>query len=203
MKKLKLYLQRLLIASVAVLTLGVISPNHEIWTNLQPKDDTRETDIPNSSKHELQLGMEDSIFERDMFDSFPSIDNDLFTPAKEMAYLKFGSKIGPIIQNEFDDIIFPRIEQVIEETVALAGGLEKRRLAITEKPSGHYSEKIFHVTDKDSNSDLIRFHVRTEKRPQDGYFYNFHYHTVDDDFTVHHSLGDIYWSKNTPPKWLS
>lgn len=198
----KLHFQRLLISTVAVLTLGVISPNHEIWTNLQPKDDARESDFRASSKHELQLGLENSIFERD-YDSVSSIEDNLFTPAKELAYLKFGSKIGPVIQPEFDEFIFPQIEEVISKTVLSFGGLDNRRLLITEKPSGHYSEKIFHVTDKNDDSDLIRFHVRTEKRPQDGYFYNFHYHTADDGFTGHHSLGDIYWSKNTPPKWLS
>ena len=76
-------------------------------------------------------------------------------------------------------------------------------LSITEYPSGDYAEKMFHLSDKVLGKDLIRFHVRTEKRPLDGYFYNFHYHTAEDGFTVHHSLGDIYWSKNTPPKWLS
>lgn len=198
----KKYFQKLFIAIVAVLTLGVISPSHEIWTTLQPKDNAR-ADLPSSSNHELQLGLEDSIFERETFEETPSIEEMLFNPAKELAYLKFGSRIGPIIQSEFDQVIFPKMSEVIESTVAFAGGLEKGRISITETPSGNYAEKIFHVSDTEVNKDLIRFHVRTEKRPQDGYFYNFHYHTADDNFTVHHSLGDIYWSKNTPPKWLS
>lgn len=199
----KKYLQNIFIALVAVLTLGVISPNHEIWTSLQPKDDTRQAGIPTSSKHDLQLGLEDSIFERESIEQLPSVEAALFQPAKELAYLKFGSKIGPVIQNEFDSTIFPKIEEVIQNTVISAGGLENKMLAITEYPSGDYAEKMFHVSATEENKDLIRFHVRTEKRPLDGYFYNFHYHTADDGFTVHHSLGDIYWSKNTPPKWLS
>lgn len=199
----KKYLQNIFIALVAVLTLGVISPNHEIWTNLQPKDDTREANLPTTSKHDLQLGLEDSIFERESFESSLSIEDALFHPAKELAYMKFGSRIGPVIQNEFDSTIFPKIEEVIQDTVASAGGLDNRMLSITEYPSGDYAEKMFHVSDTENDKDLIRFHVRTEKRPLDGYFYNFHYHTAEDGFTVHHSLGDIYWSKNTPPKWLS
>ncbi|WP_252503306.1 YpjP family protein [Sporosarcina sp. Marseille-Q4943] len=199
----KKHLQNFIIALVAVLTLGVISPSHEIWTNLQPKDDTRETDLPTTSKHDLQFGLEDSIFERESFEQPLSIEEALFQPAKELAYMKFGSKIGPVIQNEFDDVILPKMEEVIRNTVASAGGLENKAFSITEYPSGDYAERMFHVTDIDDAKDLIRFHVRTEKRPLDGYFYNFHYHTVEDSFTVHHSLGDIYWSKNTPPKWLS
>lgn len=199
----KKHFQKLIIALVAVLTLGAISPSHEIWTNLQPKDDSREANIPASSKHDLRLGLEDSIFERDSFEATLSIEDALFHPAKELAYLKFGSKIGPVIQNEFDSTIFPKIEEVIQQTVTSAGGLENRMLSITEYPSGDYAEKMFHVSDTENAKDLIRFHVRTEKRPLDGYFYNFHYHTAEDEFTVHHSLGDIQWSKNTPPKWLS
>lgn len=199
----KKHLQNIIIALVAVLTLGVISPNHEIWTNLQPKNDTREAGIPTSSKHDLQLGLEDSIFERESFEQLLSIEDALFQPAKELAYVKFGSKIGPVIQHEFDENIFPKIEEVIQSTVISAGGLERKMLSITEYPSGDYAEKMFHVSTTEDNKDLIRFHVRTEKRPLDGYFYNFHYHTAEDGFNVHHSLGDIYWSKNTPPKWLS
>ncbi|MCM3743161.1 YpjP family protein [Sporosarcina luteola] len=199
----KKYSQKLIIALVAVLTLGVIPPTHEIWTNLQPKDDARQTGIPTSAKHDLQLGLEDSIFERDSFGHTLSIEEALLQPAKELAYLKFGSRIGPVIQKEFDSNIYPKIEEVIQQTVASTGGLENSMLSITETPSGDYAEKIFHVSDTVSDKDLIRFHVRTEKRPLDGYFYNFHYHTAEDNFTVHHSLGDIYWSKNTPPKWLS
>ena len=199
----KKHLQNFIIALVAVLTLGVISPNHEIWTNLQPKDDTREADRLTSSKHDLQLGLEDSIFERESFEQSLTIEDTLFAPAKDLAYVKFGSRIGPVIENEFEEIIFPKIEDVIQRTVVSSGGLENRMLSITEYPSGDYAEKMFHLSDKVLGKDLIRFHVRTEKRPLDGYFYNFHYHTAEDGFTVHHSLGDIYWSKNTPPKWLS
>ncbi|WP_339250225.1 YpjP family protein [Sporosarcina sp. FSL W8-0480] len=199
----KKYFQKLFIAIVAVLTLGVISPNHEIWTTLQTKDNSRETNLPTITKHDLQLGLEESIFEPDAFRQTPSIEETLFSPAKELAYLKFGSRIGPVIQQEFDTVIFPKMEEVIESTVASVGGFENGRILITQTPSGNYAEKIFHVSDTEVKKDLIRFHVRTEKRPQDGYFYNFHYHTADDNFTVHHSLGDIYWSKNTPPKWLS
>ena len=76
-------------------------------------------------------------------------------------------------------------------------------IKITEQPSGNYSEKIFNLSDGASGKELIRFHVRTEKRPLEGYYYNFHYHTYEDRFVAHHNVGDIYWSKNTPPKWLS
>jgi len=199
----KQYLHKLLIATVAVLTLGVISPSHEIWENLHGKDDTRRSVQP-SLQEDYANGQESPYFSTNTVLVEDPIDEDeLYAAAKDLSYMKFGSRIGPVIQQEFDVVIFPKIEQVIQMTLEQEGDLHKRRLAITETPSGNYAEKIFHVFDKDEERDLIRFHVRTEKRPQDGYFYNFHYHTAEDDFVVHHTLGDIFWSKNTPPKWLS
>lgn len=186
--KMKAWLQRLLITSVAVLTLGIITPSHEVWQNFQDKEEPNEAGSKTADvQYSLQL--------EEQPDS-----GQLASQAKRLSYEKFGARIGPVIQNEFDTEIFPRIEAVIDMTVHNA---ENRRLAITEQPSGQYAEKIFHVHDQTEGKDLIRFHVRTEKRPQDGYFYNFHYHTAEDHFAAHHTLGDIYWSKNTPPKWLS
>ncbi|MED4798110.1 YpjP family protein, partial [Priestia megaterium] len=51
--------------------------------------------------------------------------------------------------------------------------------------------------------DLIRFHVRRENPPKDGYWFNFHYHAAADNFQKHYDLGKIYWNRNMPPKWFS
>ncbi|ARK23477.1 hypothetical protein SporoP37_01385 [Sporosarcina sp. P37] len=194
----KRWLQRLMIASVAVLTLGVITPDHEIWTSLQDKHEPNETGArAEGTAYSLELRSEAAdVLALDS----RAEDQQLVDHARLLSYEKFGQRIGPVIQHEFDTEIFPRIEAVIQTTVHNAAD---RRLAITEQPSGDYAEKIFHVHDQTANQDLIRFHVRTEKRPIDGYFYNFHYHTAEDGFVAHHSVGYIYWSKNTPPKWLS
>ena len=66
-----------------------------------------------------------------------------------MAHEKFGTKIGPVITDEFDEVIFPKIDEAIRMTLNKSGDLHKRRLAISEKPAGNYAEKIFHVYDKD------------------------------------------------------
>ncbi|EGQ27895.1 hypothetical protein HMPREF9372_0113 [Sporosarcina newyorkensis 2681] len=197
----KQWLQRFMIASVAVLTLGAITSNHEIWSNFQSKDEPNEMDSTTGDSH-YSIELDDSPTEFLSTPDYPihSEEDQLLDHARSLSYEKFGQRIGPVIQDEFDSEIFPRIEAVIQTTIHNAA---ERRLAITEQPSGDYAEKIFHVHDKMAGQDVIRFHVRTEKRPLDGYFYNFHYHTADDGFTAHHTLGDIYWSKNTPPKWLS
>lgn len=198
----KKWLQKTLIVAVAFLTLGAISPNHQFWTSLQDKNEAKQAEQPPKSA-DYSIGLADRYNYDQLKEPATSLEESLIASAKELAYVKFGSKIGPVIADEFDEIIFPKIEEAINMTFESTGDLHKRRLAITEKPAGDYAEKIFNVYDLENGQDIIRFHVRTEKRPLDGYFYNFHYHIANDGFVAHHSIGDIYWSKNTPPKWLS
>ncbi|WP_318614459.1 YpjP family protein [Sporosarcina sp. YIM B06819] len=198
----KKWLQKTLIVAVAFLTLGAISPNHQFWTSLQEKDQAKQAEQPPKIT-DYSIGLTDTYVYDQLEEQAISEEESLIASAKELSYAKFGTKIGPVIADEFDEVIFPKIEEAIYMTFESTGNLHKRRLAITEKPAGDYAEKIFNVYDVADGKDVIRFHVRTEKRPQDGYFYNFHYHTAEDSFVAHHSIGDIYWSKNTPPKWLS
>ncbi|MTH52078.1 hypothetical protein GKZ89_01575 [Bacillus mangrovi] len=118
--------------------------------------------------------------------------------AKGQTQLKFGSKIGPVIEQEFDSLILPKIEETIEKELKPE---ELRNLIITEKPGTGRSEKIFHIYSGETGKDVIRFHVRTDRPPGDGYWFNFHYHLAGDSFEKHHELGRIYWDRNTPPAW--
>ena len=192
------WLQKGLIVAVALLTFGVITPAHDIWSGFQDKNDMKHAEGPIDDST-FQVAIADPLVELQV----ESIEDTFVSSARELSYEKFGDKIGPVIANEFDEVIFPKIDEVIRLTLNEANDLHKKRLAISERPTGNYSEKIFHVFDEKTREDLIRFHVRTDKRPLDGYFFNFHYHLATDEFTAHHTLGDIYWSKNTPPKWLS
>lgn len=191
----KNWIQKTLVIAVALLTFGVISPNHVIWENLL--DDKANQKSISSHSAQPTYAVEWSEEEPSTF------IEDAIIQAKEQSLLKFGSRIGPVITNEFDEVIFPKIQEAIEMTLVDMDNHKLKSLAISENPSGDHSEKIFHIFDTTTKSDLIRFHVRTEKRPQDGYFFNFHYHTISDEFAKHYKLGDIYWSKNMPPKWLS
>ena len=192
-------MQKFLVISVALLTFGVITPNHEIWNNL-------ENNNHNSNRaHEPRANDVSSAIQLDtlLYEEQDSVINSLKDAAREQSYIKFGTRIAPKISNEFDTRIFPKMEEAIEMTLARINDEKIQSLIISEKPSGNYSEKIFNIKDSDSNVDLIRFHVRTENRPNEGFYYNFHYHTYEDSFVSHYNLGDIYWSKNQPPKWLS
>ncbi|MBO2537051.1 MULTISPECIES: YpjP family protein [Rummeliibacillus] len=196
----KNWLQKLLVSTVAVLTLGLITPSHAIWENLLEHNNNHRTQL--SKQSTATENYIDTVQVHEAEDA-EAVSEAVLAQAKEQAYVKFGSKIGPKISNEFDNIIFPKIEEVIHMTLDNVNQEEMKNLAITEKPSGNYSEKMFHIYNASTGKDVIRFHVRTENRPFDGYYYNFHYHTYTDQFASHYDLGEIYWSKNTPPKWLS
>lgn len=198
----KKWVQKSIVIMVAFLTFGLITPTHEIWDAFDQNSSNRSS-IGSSNVTTASAAEQEVIDGTEIQQETIDYGSFLVDAAKEQSYIKFGTKIGPKISNEFDTIIFPKMEEAIAMTVA---GLEDETLAsltITENPSGNYGEKIFNIANNQTGEDVIRFHVRTEKRPQEGYYYNFHYHIAEDNFTTHYNLGDIYWEKNTPPKWLS
>lgn len=117
--------------------------------------------------------------------------------------IKFGSKIGPVIADEFQNVILPKIEKALAEVTEQFPEEDLSYLTISEIPSGGRGEKIFHIYNEKTGKDIIRFHVRRDLRPQEGYWFNFHYHTYHDHFEKHYLLGEIFWDKNTPPRWMS
>lgn len=189
-----------MVSAVAVVTLGLITPSHAFWENVFDGNSQHKTLIEHQNETTTTLvayADEQPIVEQ-IYEPI-----DFMKEAKEQAYTKFGAKVGPKIQQDFDELIFPKMQEAIDFTVARVGEQELSNLAITENPSGNYSEKIFNIYNRETREDMIRFHVRTENRPFEGFYYNFHYHTYVDNFVSHYELGEIYWSKNTPPKWLS
>lgn len=201
----KKWLQKILVVAVALITFGLITPDHEIWDAL---NQGQSSNNQNSDYKEIASNNHEEQLETPISTEYLGSDRDqqiqsiLFT-AKEQSYIKFGSRIAPVIGNDFDQQILPKLEQAIEQTLANVDDESLRYLKITEKPSGQYAERIFNISDGIKGNDILRVHVRTENRPKEGYYYNFHYHTYEDQFVAHHNLGDIYYSKNTPPKWLS
>ena len=200
----KKWLQKGLMISVALLTFGIIAPNHEIWHQLELEDDSVRSHEPSANDIASAIQLDQIYLEEESVVKEPQAIGQAFkSAAKEQAYIKFGTRIAPIISDEFETRIYPKMEEAIDFTLARLDDSTIRSLVITESPSGNYSEKIFHIKNTDTKKDVIRFHVRTENRIDEGYYYNFHYHTFEDNFVTHYDLGEIYWSKNTPPKWLS
>ncbi|TWT28386.1 YpjP family protein [Planomicrobium sp. CPCC 101110] len=196
----KSWWQKSLMIAVAVLTLGAISPNHTLWETIL---DDKGTQKSHAAANESKDYTYDWVDLSEYYVNGRTVIDSFYQTSEEQAYMKFGSRIGPVIQGQFQTAILPNIQQAIDMHLGSLGAEKLNRLAISEKPAGDYAEKIFHIYDINTKKDEIRFHVRTEKKPQEGYFFNFHYHIAEDNYQKHYALGDIYWSKDTPPKWLS
>jgi hypothetical protein len=188
-----LWLRKSLVVLISILSLGIVSPSQasELLPSQSKSSGMTDAVQAPSSKQDEQENEEDireSFMERVM------------KQAEEQSLEKFGTRIGPVIEDEFRQIILPNIEQAIVTVAEQFPEEELANLAISEAPGGGLSEKIFHIYGHDQK-DIIRFHVRRDRPPHEGYWFNFHFHTYHDSFQTHYDLGSIYWAKNTPPKW--
>lgn len=193
------WIQKSLVVLVTILTFGLVTPSQlfDIADDKQPKRDEIQSKAQEAIASEQQFAIEEnSVSDRDIL-------NSLLKDAETFSYTKFGERIRPVIEDEFKEIILPNIEKAIESVALQHQEANIKNLIISEAPTGGNTEKIFHIADREKNEDIIRFHVRKDHPPQEGYWFNFHYHTFLDDFHEHHELGSIYWDKNTPPKWMS
>ena len=186
------WLKKSLVILITALTFGTVAPPAYLLA-----DDNNEKEHSFSSFSSDAVNINNEIHKKE------DVIQQLTAQAIDQSYEKFGQKIGPIIQNEFDEIIMPKIEEVLNSLAEQYPKEELQNLTISEKPTGGNSEKIFHIYHSITGEDIIRFHVRRDQPPLEGYYFNFHYHTHHDQFQMHHTLGSIYWSKNTPPRWMS
>lgn len=197
----KNWLRKSVVVLVSILTFGLVTPAHAIWNENQdidksPNQQSTNSGLNQASSIDPTLAVSEEI-DREQF------IQKMMNEAEKQSFEKFGGKISPVIEDEFRQVILPKIQDAIEMTIVQYPEEELSSLAITEKPSGGISEKIFHIYNVKTNEDIIRFHVRRDHPPMDGYYFNFHYHTRFDRYQTHYDLGKIYWDKNTPPKWLN
>lgn len=198
----KKWIQNIIIGLVAFLTLGIITPAHDIWDNIFEKESKQINSSSEAVAYDIEVAADDLDDQEDLT-NLSYIEESFIMNAKQLSFEKFGAKIGPKIESEFERAVFPKMDEVIRTKVFEVYADDWENLAMSKKPSGSYGEKIFNIHDSEKLEDVARFHVRTEKRPKEGYYFNFHYHLAEDEFEQHHHLGDIYYSKDTPPKWMS
>ncbi|MEH7093381.1 YpjP family protein [Neobacillus vireti] len=194
------WLRKSLFVTISILTFGLVTPSQLINQANAEKINDRdvfETQAPDRSIVQANSYVIETEFNREAF------MQELIKQAEIQSYQKFGTRIKPVIENEFREVILPNIEKAIAQTASQFPEDDVKKLTITEQPGAGLSEKIFNIKDSVSGKDIIRFHVRRDNPPQAGYWFNFHYHTYHDQFHSHHELGSIYWDKNTPPKWMS
>lgn len=198
----KLWMRKLLVGLITVVTLGMYTPTALLEVEAEPKDQLEKSGIDKGSPRIDIQDQTDEPFEIEPIDSKDFFIDEITRQAKEQTILKFGPRITNQVEDEFTEKILPTMETVIASIIEEAGD-HYVYYEITEVPSKGYGERIFHVYDHRQKKDIARFHVRRDNRPLDGYYFNFHYHLKNDNFKEHHELGEIYWDKNTPPKWMS
>ncbi|MCC2928802.1 YpjP family protein [Bacillus sp. LBG-1-113] len=201
-----LWMRKTLVVLFTIVTFGLVSPPAALMA-----------DKPSGQPSSLEQNDYTAFYdEHDLYDDYESEDRgdpellfqsykeQLLDSAENQSFLKFGSKIAPVIEDDYRKEILPKIENVICDVLATLQDDEAYQdVVISSKPSAGKTEKIFHVYNRTTGEDLLRFHVRRDHPPHDGYWFNFHYHTTEDGFQSHHELGSIYWDRNTPPNWMS
>ncbi|WP_226666748.1 YpjP family protein [Metabacillus litoralis] len=195
------WMKKSLVILFSIATFGLVTPPASLAVQDKPSEDSlSKATFPNG---EIDNALSANLEQFD--DQQYSLTKEQFlthmiTEAEHKSFLKFGDKISVVIEEEFKQVIFPKIEEVITYYLNVEADEQFEHLAIS-KPSGGTGEKIFHIYNTETGQDVLRFHVRRENRPLEGYWFNFHYHTYHDSFQSHKDLGSIYWNKNTPPNW--
>ncbi|MEK5269844.1 YpjP family protein [Aeribacillus sp. FSL K6-8394] len=191
----KNWIRKSLVVLFTLATFGLVAPPSALTVNKQAPDANY---TPEAEEKKLLLhrdSQDQSAIEQ------PNIVDQFLFEAEKQSFEKFGKKISGVIEDEFRNLVLPQMEEVIKTFLAT----EKEKfadLAISQKPANGKGEKIFHIYDRTSGKDLIRFHVRVDHPPKQGYWFDFHYHTYHDHFQTHYALGKIYWDTNTPPNWM-
>lgn len=199
-KTMNKWLRKSLVILFSIATFGLVTPP----ASLAVQDEASEDAVTKSPFNNESIDKDvSSNFE---FEKLPLTKEQMITnilsEAEEKSFSKFGDRIGEVIEDEFKEVIFPKMEEIItyylnEQDDSLFESLEVSR------PSAGTGERIFHIYNTETGEDVLRFHVRRENRPLEGYWFNFHYHSYHDSFQSHKDLGTIYWNKNTPPNWMS
>lgn len=195
------WLRKSFVIIVTILTFGLVTPSQAFLYDHSSTVKPPKKDIVEDEKCEINSAA--AINDETGFLRREDFMKRVLDEAEAQSFTKFGTKIKSVIENEFTDLILPNIERAISNVADQFPEEELSNLIVSENPGRGHSEKIFHITNTNTNEDIIRFHVRRDHPPKQGYWFNFHYHSHHDKFQSHHDLGSIYWNKNTPPKWMS
>lgn len=207
----KQWLRKIAAILITFVTLGIYIPPGLLTSdldqdkdNLASKSNVDEAIFKSGSESFIEAGevSDDSSLEDEQL-TINAFTQVITEKAKYQTFTKFGNRIAAQVEDEFMTTILPNMETVLEMILAEAGEEESIYFGITENPTGGYGEKIFNIYDYRTQKDIARFDVRRENRPLEGHWFNFHYHLSNDSFEKHYELGEIYWDKNIPPKWMA
>jgi len=194
-------MKKIAVVLVTIATLGIYTPTALLEVDAEESKNNFPSKAEVDDKGTQSVEAEQEI--TDTHDhSVDMVINQLTEKAKERTITKFGPRIASQVEDEFSEVILPNMEAVLQ-TIVKEHETAPIYFAITEEPSKGYGERIFNVYDNLNNEDVAKFHVRRDNRPLEGHYFNFHYHVNRDGFKEHYDLGEIYWAKDTPPKWMA
>ncbi|MBP1970179.1 hypothetical protein J2Z83_002297 [Virgibacillus natechei] len=197
----KMWMRKTAVVLITIMTLGMYTPSVLLPTETEEHKGREDSDESVANA----VSIADEV---DEIDVTLEPDDDYFIramteKAKEQTLTKLGPRIVNQVDDDFTEMILPKMEEVLEGILAEAGQDKLEYYGITEHPASGEGERIFNIHDYHKEQDIAKFHVRRENRPLEGYWFNFHYHLSDDSFEKHHLIGEIYWDKNMPPKWMA
>ncbi len=214
------WLKQAFVTFVTVITLGAVAPSSAPVpreTTKVPNMDVQGQKTPfgiPDSHHEATVETKESRKKKKDWSTLVSDTQDpdqllallsdfAAEQAKDQGMKKFGPSIGTKIGDTYTQTIVPKFGEAVAEFGKNADFETILNMAVSDNPSAGQGERILHFYDERTGQDLIKFHVRRDHPPMDGYWFNFHYHTASDNFQTHYEIGKIYWSKNTPPGWMA
>lgn len=199
----KLWMKKIAVFLMTFVSLGIYTPP----INLNPETHNEAFVSEKSSEREEItapiLDVADDIREIDERDSQTYIIDAITDEAMTHTLAKLGPRITEQIDPYFRNDLLPNMAEVVHMILADAGEEAVNYYGISAQPSKGYGERIFNIHDYRARKDVARFDVRRENRPGEGYWFNFHYHLSKDGFEGHYPIGEIYWDKNMPPKWMA
>ncbi|GAQ18247.1 protein YpjP [Oceanobacillus picturae] len=198
----KLWLRKAAVVLITIMTLGMYVPPAFLNADESKDDISAKTDI----KEDISTSVAEAdspLEEESQEDKSVSFVQSMTSDAKVQTMKKLGPKISSQIDPVFLDTILFGVEEAVTKTLATVDESDYPFIGITDQPTDGWGEKIFNLYDVRTDKALAKFHVRRDNRPMEGYWFNFHYHVSNDRFETHREIGEIFWSKNVPPKWMA
>lgn len=201
----KLWMRKIAVVLITIVTLGMYTPPALLTTDAEENEESANTneDMAGEPLETEEVDEIDKVLEPPQPRNEDYFIRSITEKAKEQTLTKLGPRIANQVEDDFSEMILPKMEEVLETILVEAGEDELAYYGITEQPTAGDGERIFNVHDYHTQKDIAKFHVRRDNRPMEGYWFNFHYHLSDDSFVAHREIGEIYWDKNMPPKWMA
>ncbi|WP_010631396.1 YpjP family protein [Sporolactobacillus vineae] len=210
------WVKKILVALVAILTFGTVIPsspahyvdkpdnNEPIYKEKSPDEAFKPaaSDRSGIPDHTEQTSWTETVSANASKEKLVQAFSDYtLQQLRQQGSQKFGPRVAKEISNVYNQDIAPAFLMEVQRVSDRHDARWIRHLDVTHSPSSGMGERILHVYQTDSGSEVLKLHVRRDHPPKNGYWFDFHYHTAQDGFQKHHELKKIYWGKNMPPKW--